>query len=173
MAGKRDTTMLISTLVMAALALLLLALGYHKGQAQHLAGTKLALSMMVQVFPLLFFALLAAGMVQALIPQELISRWIGAEAGVRGILLGTVAGAMAPGGPYVSLPIAAGLMRSGAGAGTMVAFLTGWSLWALSRLPMEIGVLGWRLTLIRIASTFFFPPIAGLIAHLLFGRMMR
>jgi uncharacterized membrane protein YraQ (UPF0718 family) len=118
---------------------------------------------------LLVFALIVAGMVQVLLPQELISKWIGAESGIRGILIGTVAGALAPGGPYVSLPVAAGLLRSGAGVGTMVAFLTGWSLWAVSRLPMEVGILGWKFTLIRLASTFFFPPIAGLIAHLFFA----
>jgi len=60
------------------------------------------------------------------------------------------------------------LIRSGASVGTMVAFLTGWSLWAVSRLPMEVGILGWKFTLIRIASTFFFPPIAGLIAKAFF-----
>jgi len=47
----------------------------------------------------------------------------------------------------------------------MVAFMTGWSLWAVGRLPMEVGILGWQLTLVRLASTFFFPPIAGLIAN--------
>ena len=85
---------------------------------------------------------------------------------MRGILIGTVAGALAPGGPYVSFPVAAGLLRSGASVGTMVAFVTGWSLWAVSRLPMEVGILGWKFTLIHIASTFFFPPIAGLIAQM-------
>ena len=88
---------------------------------------------------------------------------------MRGILIGTLAGAFAPGGPYVSLPIVAGFLRAGAGTGTMVAFLTGWSLWAFSRLPMEVAILGWRFTLIRLASTFFFPPIAGLLAHILFA----
>ena len=106
-------------------------------------------------------------MVQALIPQELLSKWVGAESGMRGILIGTVAGALAPGGPYVSLPVAAGLLQAGAGVATMVAFLTGWSLWAVSRLPMEVGIMGWRFALIRIASTFFFPPIAGLIAQVI------
>jgi len=119
---------------------------------------------------LLVFAFIVAGMVQVLLPRELLSKWVGVESGMRGILIGTVAGAFVAGGPYVSLPIAAGLLRSGAGAGTMVAFLTGWSLWAVSRLPMEVGILGWKFTLIRIASTFFFPPIAGLIAQTFFGR---
>ena len=78
---------------------------------------------------------------------------------------------LTPGGPYVSLPVALGLLRAGAGAGTMVAYLTGWSLWAIARLPMEVGILGWKLTMIRFVSTLIFPPIAGLIAHLLFGHV--
>jgi len=166
---RSNSAMLIPTIIMGALAAIFLVIGYYKGQGQHLTGIKSAMNMTVQILPLLIFALIVAGMVQVLLPQELISKWIGAESGIRGILIGTVAGALAPGGPYVSLPVAAGLLRSGAGVGTMVAFLTGWSLWAVSRLPMEVGILGWKFTLIRLASTFFFPPIAGLIAHLFFA----
>lgn len=159
--------MIIPTIIMGVLAAILLLMGYYKGQ--HIMGMKIALNMVLQILPLLFFAFIVAGMIQVLLPRETIARWIGKESGLRGILIGTVAGGLSPGGPYVSLPIAAGLLRSGAGIGTMVAFLTGWSLWAVSRLPMEVGILGWRFTLIRIVSTFFFPPIAGWIAQVLFG----
>jgi uncharacterized membrane protein YraQ (UPF0718 family) len=166
---RSNSKMLIPTIIMAALAAIFLVIGYYKGQGQHLTGIKSAVNMTVQILPLLIFAFIVAGMVGVLLPQELISEWIGAESGLRGIFIGTVAGALAPGGPYVSLPVAAGLLRSGAGVGTMVAFLTGWSLWAVSRLPMEVGILGWKFTLVRLASTFFFPPIAGLIAHIFFA----
>jgi uncharacterized membrane protein YraQ (UPF0718 family) len=161
--------MLIPTVIMAALAVILVFIGYYKGQGQQVTGLKSSFGMAVQILPLLIFALIVAGMTEVLLPREMIARWVGAESGIKGILIGTVAGALAPGGPYVSLPVAAGLLHSGAGVGTMVAFLTGWSLWAVSRLPMEIGILGWKFTLIRLASTFFFPPIAGLIAHLFFA----
>ncbi|MFQ6110694.1 MAG: permease [Nitrospinota bacterium] len=132
-------------------------------------GMKSALSILVQILPLLILAFIVAGMVQVLLPREIISKWIGVESGMRGIFIGTVAGGFTPGGPFVSLPIVAGFIRSGAGVGTMVAFLTAWGLWGVSRLPMEVGILGWKLTLIRVASTFFFPPIAGMIAQTLFG----
>jgi uncharacterized membrane protein YraQ (UPF0718 family) len=166
---RRNPKMLIPTMIMAVLAIVLLFIGYHKGQGEHIAGLKSALNMIVQILPLLVFAFIVAGMVQVLLPRELLSKWVGAESGMRGILIGTVAGGLSPGGPYVSLPIVAGLLRSGASVGTMVAFLTGWSLWAVSRMPMEVGILGWKFTAIRIASTFFFPPLAGLLAQALFG----
>jgi hypothetical protein len=53
----------------------------------------------------------------------------------------------------------------------MVAFLTAWSLWAVSRLPMEVGILGWKFTAIRLATTFFFPPAAGLLAQRFFANV--
>ena len=49
--------------------------------------------------------------------------------------------------------------------------LTGWSLLAFSRLPLEIGIMGWKFALIRLACTFFFPPIAGFIANRLFSSV--
>lgn len=157
--------MFMPTLVMGILAVVLLVIGYLAGEGKHLAGLKTAARMTLEILPLLLFAFIIAGMVQVLVPKELISRWVGAESGFKGILIGTFAGGFTPGGPYVSLPIVAGLLKSGAGIGTMVAFLTSWSLWAIARLPMEFGMLGWRFTVVRLAATFFFPPIAGLLAQ--------
>ena len=161
--------MLIPTFILGTLAFILLGIGYWQGSGQHLAGLKTAFLMVVRILPLLVFAFMVAGMVQVLIPTELTATWVGEESGLQGIMIGTVAGGLSPGGPFVSLPIAAGLLRAGSGVGTMVAYLTAWSLWAASRLPMEVAILGRRLTSIRLASTFFFPPIAGLIAHPLFS----
>ena len=167
---RRTSIMLIPTTIMGVLAIALILVGYFKRQGQHITGLKAALNMTIEILPLLIFSFIVAGMIQVLIPNEFLSKWVGSESGLRGIFIGTVAGGVMPGGPYVSLPVAGGLIKSGAGIGTMVAFLTGWSLWAVSRLPMEVGILGWKFTLIRLACTFFFPPVAGILANLLFSK---
>ena len=161
--------MLIPTIIMGVLAIVLAFIAYNKGGGEHILGLKSAGSILLQITPLLIFAFIVAGMIQVLIPTEMISRWVGAESGFTGILIGTAVGGLTPGGPYVSLPIAAGLLRAGAGIGTMVAFMTAWSLLAVSRLPLEIGIMGWKFMAIRLACTFFFPPIAGLIANKFFS----
>jgi uncharacterized membrane protein YraQ (UPF0718 family) len=172
-AGKngRFSQMLIPTIIMGVIALALLIITYQKGGGEHILGLKSAGNMLLEIAPLLIFAFIIAGMVQYLVPTEMISKWVGTESGFRGILIGTVIGGFMPGGPYVSLPIAAGLLRLGANVGTMVALLTGWSLWAFTRLPIEVGILGWQFTLIRLACTFIFPPIAGLIANTFFSHI--
>ncbi len=161
--------MLIPTIIMGVIAAILLYLGYQKGGGEHILGLKSAGTLLLQIAPLLVFAFIIAGMVQFLIPQEIIARWIGAESGFRGLLIGSIIGGFMPGGPMTSLPVAAGLLRVGANVGTMVAFLTGWSLLAVTRLPLEIGLMGWKFSLIRLACVFFFPPIAGLIANKFFS----
>ena len=115
--------MFISTIIMGILAVVLFLAAYYKGV--HMADLNQTMRMTIQILPLLIFAFIVAGMVQVLLPHEVISKWIGKESGMKGILLGRVAGAVTPGGPYVSLPIVAGLMRSGASMGVMVAYITG------------------------------------------------
>ncbi len=163
--------MLIPTIIMGVIAVALLYIAYQRGGGEHVVGLKSAGNLLVQILPLLIFAFIVAGMMQALIPRELIAKWVGVESGLRGILIGSVLGGLMPGGPMTSLPVAAGLLRVGASIGTMVAFLTGWSLLAFTRLPMEIGIMGWKFALIRLACVFFFPPIAGLIASKLFSSV--
>ncbi len=162
--------MLIPTIIMGVIAIVFLFIGYQKGGGEHILGLKSAGNLLLQIIPLLIFAFIIAGMVQHLVPTALMSQWVGGKSGFRGILIGTVMGGFMPGGPYVSFPIAAGLLRVGASVGTMVAFLTAWSLLAVGRLPLEIGIIGWKFTLTRLVCTFFFPPIAGLIANIFFPR---
>lgn len=168
----RDFKMLYPTIIIGLIAGTLMLVGYLRGEGQHIIGLRTAGNMTIQILPLLVGAFTVAGMAQVLMPHDILAKWVGGESGIRGIVIGTVAGGFAPGGPYVSLPIAAGLLRAGASVGTMVAFVTGWSLWAVSRLPMEVGIMGWKFTLIRLACTFFFPPLAGLLANRFFSNLV-
>ena len=163
--------MLIPTLIMGVIAVVLLYIGYQRGGGEHIVGLKSAGNLLLQIIPLLIFAFIVGGMIQILVPKEIISNWVGAESGFRGILIGSAIGGFMPGGPYVSMPIVAGLLRTGASIGTMVSLMTAWSLIAVARMPMEVGILGWKFALIRLACVFFFPPIAGLIANKLFSSV--
>ena len=161
--------MLIPTIIMGSIAIVLLYIGYQRGGAEHIAGLKITGTLLIEITPLLVFAFIIAGMVQVLIPQELISKWVGPESGLKGVLIGTVCGSFTPSGPFVSMPIGAGLLQSGASIGTVVAFMTAWSLLGISRMPLELGIMGWQFTLIRVASgVILFPIVAGLLANLFF-----
>ena len=159
------------TIILGVVALVLIIIAYRRGNNEHIIGLKSAGNILIQIAPLLVFAFITAGLAQAIIPSETVSQWVGTESGVKGVLIGAVAGGLMPGGPFISMPIAAGLLQAGANIGTMVALITGWSLWAFTRLPIEIGIMGWRFTAVRLAVTFTFPIITGLLANLIFGGL--
>ena len=153
------------TVIMFLIATALFIIATLQGDGKNVTGLKAAWTMTYQIIPLLIFAFITAGMVQILIPKEAIAKWVGDESGFRGLLFGTLAGSITPGGPFISLPIAAGMLKAGAGMGTMVAYVTAWSLIAVARLPLFVGIMGWRFTWIHLLSVIIFPPIAGLIAQ--------
>jgi uncharacterized membrane protein YraQ (UPF0718 family) len=119
---------------------------------------------------LLIAAFLTAGLLQALIKKEFITRWLGREAGLKGILLACLGGGLIPGGPYAYYPIAGALLSSGAGLGVLIAFVTAKNLWSVTRLPLEFGILGGTVAFRRYLITFLIPPLLGVITEWLFGK---
>tara|TARA_A100001037_G_C15102183_1_gene614549 strand:- start:747 stop:1274 length:528 start_codon:yes stop_codon:yes gene_type:complete len=169
---KRISNMLTPTLIMGGIAGVLVLAGYYQGNNLHITGLQISAKMIVQMMPLLLLALVIAGMSQVFAAQQeaFITKWLGPESGLRGIMLASVAGTLTPGGPVVTVPLLAGLLRSGSSIGVAVAYLTGWGAWSLARLPLEVAILGWKFTLIRVASVCLLPPIAGLIAQTFFSK---
>ncbi len=166
----RDRT----TLTLTAVTFVLAGLAWRQGgPALALAGLRVGVETLLSVTPLLVAAFLIAGLTQALVTQDVVSRWLGAGTGWRGIALACIGGALIPGGPYVYYPIAAALLHAGAGLGVLVAFVTAKNLWSVTRLPLEFALLGPHLTLTRIAVTLFIPPVMGLLAEALFGRQVE
>ena len=122
---------------------------------------------MLELTPLLLGVFVIVGFAEELLPREFIAQLLGGESGMRGILLASGLGMLTPGGPFVSYPLVATLYQAGASIGPLVAFITAWSLGSISRLPLEVGIVGVRLTAIRLASSLIFPPVAGLIATII------
>ena len=110
-------------------------------------------------------ALVAAGFLGALIPEDRVVALVGGGSGLRGILIASLIGSILPGGPMVTFPIVVVLFDAGAGMPQMVALLTSWSVLALHRvLAFEIPLVGVAFSLRRLAASLLLPPIAGLLS---------
>ena len=156
-----DTT----TLILAAVTVALLIFAFYRGRDLPQAGLMAAGRTLWRNLPLLLLGFAIAGLAQVLIPKELIGRWLGAESGIKGILIGCVVGGLVPGAPYATFPLIATLYQGGASIGAVVGFVSAWALWSVSRLPVEMALIAPRPALIRYAITFVMPPIAGLAAQ--------
>ena len=115
---------------------------------------------------LIAISFLVAGFVEVLLPDDVIRNHLGEESGMRGIVLASIAGIFTPAGPFVSMPVAAVMLRAGAGPGPVVAFLTAWSLLALHRfIAWEVPILGFPFAASRYAICFGLPVAAGVLAR--------
>lgn len=159
----------ISTLIMVTLAAAATLAAYLRDPGLPLLGLKTGLQLFWFIFPRLLAALILTGMLQVLVSPELVSRWLGREAGVRGILLGFVAGILTPGGPMVSFPIVAVFYQSGAALSALVAYVTSWSLFGFQRvLVWELPFMGGPFVLARVLPTLAVPILAGLLVRLVY-----
>lgn len=158
-----------SLIGMLLLLLVLVALAWSQGGEELVRqGFGRGGSLLWEFGLLIAVSFLAAGFATVLLPRDWIEGAFGAGSGLRGILLATAGGALTPAGPFVAMPLAAVLIRSGAAAGPVVAFLTGWSVLALHRvLAWEIPILGARFALMRFTVSLVLPVIAGLMARAL------
>ncbi len=153
------------TLVLVVIALLMLVIAFWRGRDLPLLGLQTAGSTLWRNLPLLLLSFVIAGVAQVLIPKELITNWLGIQAGIKGVLIGSVVGGLVPGAPYAAFPVVGALYKSGASLGAVVSFVSAWSLWSVTRLPVEIALIDPKAAIVRYAITFIVPPIAGLIAQ--------
>ena len=159
-------------LVIVILTLGLLAY-FQSGWNQVLDGFLQGIKILWRELPLLAAAFLTAGFLQSLIKKEFITRWLGTESGIKGILLACLGGGFFGGGFFVYYPIASALLKSGAGLGVLIAFVSAKNLWSVSRLPLEIAILGTTITIRRYLITFLIPPLMGLLVEKFFGDWIR
>ena len=156
-----------STYVLAAVALVLGVIAYIKDPGLPAIGVKHGLSLLWFVLPRLVPALILAGLMQVLIPQEVVARYFGHAAGFRALVIASLAGVLTPGGPMVSVPLLVAAANSGAGMGSLVAYMTAWSLFGLQRIiAWEAPLMGWHFVSVRVLASFALPVLAGWIVTL-------
>ena len=110
--------------------------------------------------------LLVAGLAQALIPPEAVSRWLGAQSGMRGLLIAEIAGSLTPGGPFGSFTMVYALGKAGADIGVLITYLTAWSTVGVMRMVVwEIPFLGIKFALLRFVICLPMGIVAGLLAR--------
>ncbi len=147
---------------MILVALLLIVIAFFQGGFA-LVGEGFAAGgrTLVGVIPLIIIAFVVAGAVSSLISKEMVTKWLGKEAGWKGPLFGTLMGALVPGGPFFFYPLMATLIVSGANVGTMISFVAAKTLWYVGRIPVEIAFVGVKVTVVRFLITFAIPIVAG------------
>lgn len=103
---------------------------------------------MLLVIPPIFVLL---GLLDAWVPREQMVRFMGPGAGIKGGVLAFLLGSFAAGPLYGAFPVAAVLMKKGAGFSNILIFIGAWSTTKVPMLLFESSALGARFALSRLA----------------------
>jgi len=156
--------MSMSTAVIAIIALALLVTAYRRDGHGHRDAVAYALKQGARNLPRILLAVMSAGFIGALLPQETVGAVLGPDTGLWGILLGSVLGCLIPGGPMLAFPIAVALLTAGSGVPQVVALLSGWSIFTINRfVTWELPVMGGGYAARRMLASVALPPLAGLL----------
>ena len=160
------------TLIFAALvvgAYLIVAL---KRPAAATDGLRMGGMSLMKTLPVILAGFALAGLLQALIPRASLVNWLGAQQGIKGVVLATLLGAVTPGPIVVPLAVVAGLAKGGAGVGGMLAYLIAWDVVAVRKVPMTVAFWGnWKLAAVKLAVALPLTLLAGLLANWIFPNL--
>src|SRR3954452_23621907 len=136
------------------------------GQGRFLGILTDDLSLFGTMLPKVLAGCLIGAFVTLLLPRETIARWVGAESGIGGILVATVAGAILPAGAFTIYPIAAAFLAAGADAGAACAFVISWPLLGYTRaIVWELPFFGLDFVTWRVVVSLPLPILAGFAAR--------
>jgi hypothetical protein len=122
----------------------------------------------INIVPRIALGVIGSGYIAAVIPQEVITGWLGPTSGWSGVAAAVVAGAATPGGPVIGFSIGAVALKSGGGAPQVLAYVVAWALFAFQRLLLwEIPFMPARFVWFRAAVSIPFPFLAAAIAMLI------
>lgn len=141
-----------------------LVLSLVKSKEKTKKAFKVAGKSLLKTAPALLAMLGIVGLILGSLTPEVITRLIGAEAGMFATVTAAVLGSITLIPSLVAFPLAGSLLRSGATVMTISAFITTLVMVGLVTAPMEMKVLGKKFTVLRNGL--------GIIAALLIAFLM-
>jgi uncharacterized membrane protein YraQ (UPF0718 family) len=154
--------------------LLLLALGLYLwgfASSPEQAGRALdiAASRLVSVAPLVLAVMGLVGLIQVWVSRDLVARLLGREAGLRALLIAALCGTILIGPAYLIFPMLLAIQQQGARWAVIVIVLATYAV-KLQMIPLEVGFLGWKFSLLRIVFTMLLAIPLGLLVEWIVER---
>ncbi len=119
----------------------------------------------IKIVPRIALGVIGSGYIAAVIPQEIITGWLGPSSGWLGVATAVVAGAATPGGPVVGFSLGAVALKAGGGVPQVLAYVVAWALFAFQRVLLwEIPFMPARFVWFRAAVSVPFPFLAAAMA---------
>lgn len=151
------------TYLLYALAAVGLVVSFFKDRQKTKMALKKAWKAFENILPQFLAILVIIGLAFAILTPETITKLLGANSGIWGVLVASLIGSITLIPGFVAFPLAAALLKSGAGYMQIAAFVSTLMMVGIVTMPLEIKTFGKRATLVRNISAYAFSLIAALV----------
>ena len=157
----------VTALVVNGIAITGVIIAFYRNRAKAVRSLKTAAVSFIKILPMTLIIVLFIGLLLGFVPPDQISRFVGEQSGISGVLLVGAVGALMHIPALLSFPLASSLLESGATVTAVAAFITTLTMIGTITLPLEIQTLGKRLALLRNGISFVVAIIIALIMGLI------
>ncbi len=151
------------TVILYCLAGIGLAVSFFKDRGKTKKALLKAWKSFENILPQFLVVLIIIGMALAVLSPQTISNLLGTRSGVWGILAAALLGSITLIPGFVAFPLAAALLKNGAGYMQIAAFVSTLMMVGVITLPLEMKTFGKRASIIRNVAAFVFSLIAAFV----------
>lgn len=151
------------TIALYVLAGAALTVSLFSSKEKTLLALKKAWKAFENIMPQFLSILIVIGVMLSILTPEQISGLIGKESGWLGVLIAAVVGSITLIPGFVAFPLAAALLKNGAGYMQIAAFVSTLMMVGIVTLPLEISYFGKKAALARNAAAFCFSMVVALV----------
>ena len=131
-------------------------------------GIKKGLKMFIQILPVILSVLILVSIVLYFLPNEIIVKYLGKDAGLFGYLSAAIIGSIALIPGFIAYPISGILVQSGVRYPVIAIFITTLMMVGILTLPIEIKFFGVKVAVIRNLLFFIGALIVGILIGLFY-----
>lgn len=149
--------------ILYGLAITGLAVSFFKDRGKTKLVLKKAWKAFENILPQFLAILILIGLALAILSPETITKLLGTSSGFWGVLAASVVGSITLIPGFVAFPLAAALLKNGAGYMQIAAFVSTLMMVGVVTMPLEVKTFGKRATIVRNAAAFMFSLIAAFV----------
>lgn len=154
---------MVSTIALYAIAATALTLSFVKDKKNTKIALKKAWKSFENILPQFLSILILIGIILAIMTPEQISHIIGKESGWVGVILASIVGAVTLVPGFIAFPLAAALIKSGAGYMQIAAFISTLMMVGIVTIPLEMKFFGKKAAIIRNIEAYIFSLVVALV----------
>ncbi len=151
------------TYILYGLAGIALVISFIKDRQKTKKALKKAWKAFENILPQFLSIIIIIGLALAILSPETITDILGTRSGIWGVLGAAIIGSITLIPGFVAFPLAAALLKNGAGYMQIAAFVSTLMMVGIITLPLEMKTFGKRATIIRNVSAFAFSLIVAIV----------